>query len=144
MIGPAIVAGLGAAGQFASGIMSAKARRAEFDQQIRETRMKMYQTVGTINARASAGGFELGSASTKDYLRATTNEFFLEISRLKRAQKQTFAANILGSLSGLLGSGAGIAGNYLKANPPAPSIGSGPFDISPFSTAPGGSHEGYT
>lgn len=145
MIAAGVVAGLGVAGQFASGLMSARARKAQFNEQIRQTKLKMAQTIGTINARASAGGFELGSASTKDYLRATTNEYWREIDSLKKARKRTYQANILGSLAGLAGGAAGAMSAFGRANPlSASSPGTGAFDVSPFATAPGGAYEGWT
>jgi hypothetical protein len=116
MIGAAIVAGLGVAGQMASGIMSARSRRAEFDQQIRAMRLKRDQTLSLTTARAGQSGLEMGSVSTTDYLKGLTNEFNLEIERMKDARNTSFAAGIIGSFAGGAGGAASILANYKKAS----------------------------
>jgi hypothetical protein len=116
MIAAGIVAGLGVAGQMASGIMSARSRRAEFDQQLRATMLKRDQTVGIATARAAASGFEIGSRSTTEYLAALTGEFNIEIERMKDARNTSFAAGIIGSFAGGAGGAASILANYKKAS----------------------------
>lgn len=131
MIGAAIVAGLGVAGKMASGLLSARARRAEFDQEIRALSIKRDQTIGTAMARAGASGIELGdfsrraygaggSASTTNFLRTMTGEFNRELDALRSARNTTFLANLIGTFSGGLSGGAEVASQYMKANPKAP------------------------
>jgi hypothetical protein len=116
MIAAGIVAGLGVAGQMASGIMSARSRRAEFDQQLRATMMKRDQTLSLATARAAASGFEIGSRSTTEYLAALTGEFNIEIDNIRKARDTSFLASILGTLAGGVGGTAGALTNFKKAS----------------------------
>lgn len=122
MIGPAIVAGLGVAGQLASGLMSARARRAEFDEQIRGLTIKRDQTVGIATAKAAASGVEIGSRSTTEYLKSLTSELNREIGNYVSARNTTYRANLLSLFTNGLAGGAGVASQYMKANPKAPEM----------------------
>jgi hypothetical protein len=111
---------LGAAGQFASGIMSAGARRAEFDEQIRQLGNKRDFTLSLTKARAAASGITADSRSTGAYLRGLTTEFNYELGLLAKARKTAYAADILGATFGAMGGGASAAGSYSKMNPAVP------------------------
>src|SRR5512145_1407949 len=98
MIGVAFgaVQALGIAGKFASGLMAASARRAEYDSALRDLKLKRDMTIGTANARAAASGIEMGSRSTTQYLASLTNQFSTRIAELKRARNVSTVANYIG------------------------------------------------
>ncbi len=114
--GFAIAQGLGLAGQFASGIMSAQSRQAEFAEQLRRLRLQKEQTVGLATAKSGASGVEFTSASTQHYLTSLTSEFDRAISNVQRAGRTTNLTDMLGTFSNLLGGGAGMFGALGKAN----------------------------
>lgn len=115
-VGSAAVSALGVAGQFASGLMSAKARQAEFAQQLRALEMKKEQTIGLARARAAASGVEMSSSSTTDYLAGLADEFDTEIGYLRSAKRTSGNAALIGSLSGLVGGGAQTYLGLAQAN----------------------------
>lgn len=105
-IGFGIVSALGLAGQFASGVMSAKARQGEFAEQIRKTGLERDITVGTAFSKVGASGIEMDSPSTVNYLKTLTGEFNREISNLRKTAAATKTADMIGNLAGLAGGGA--------------------------------------
>lgn len=114
--GFAVASALGAAGQLASGIMSAQSRQGEFAEQLRRLKLKKDQTVGLAAARSGASGVEFSSASTQQYLASLTDEFDLGISRLKSTASMTGIMDLIGNFSSLLGAGASASGALGKAN----------------------------
>lgn len=115
-IGFGIVSALGLAGQFASGVMSSKARQGEFAEQIRQTGLRRDLTLGTATARAAASGIEMDSSSTTNYLKSLTGEFNREISNIRKTAKATKTADMIGNFAGLLGGGAQTYGTMGQAN----------------------------
>ena len=105
-VGFAAVQALGVAGQFASGIMSAKSRQAEFAEQLRALQMKKEYTLGIAKVRAGASGVTMDSVSTVDYLAGLAGEFDREIANLKHAKKTAGSAALVGNLAGLATGGA--------------------------------------
>lgn len=118
MIGVAfgVVSALGAAGRLTSGLMSAGARRAEFNEMIRGLQMKRDYTVGLAKARAAASGTEMESVSTTDYLSRLTGEFDRQIALARRTRRQTYVSDIVASLSGAAGNAADIYGSLGQMN----------------------------
>ena len=107
-----VTAALGMVGSLASGLMSTKARQAQFDEQIRNLRLKRDYTLSLTNARASASGIMADSASTVAYLRTMKSEFDREISALKDVKKTTFVSDLIGTFSGGLAGGSQAALNF--------------------------------
>jgi hypothetical protein len=105
-IGMGIVSSLGLAGQFASGIMSAKARQGEFAETVRRIGRERDITVGSAIAKVGASGIEMDSASTVNYLKALTDEFNREIKNVQKTAKATKTADMIGNLAGIFGGGA--------------------------------------
>lgn len=103
---------LGSVGQYVSGTLSAKARRAEFDQQIRAVEFKKAQTLSTAQARSAAAGLDMSSLSTTEYLSGLTSEFDAELNYLRRARSLTSEADHYRNLFGLAGGGAQAYGSY--------------------------------
>lgn len=114
--GYAAVTALGIAGQYASGVMSAKARRAEFDEQLRALEMKKMQTLSIARANRAATGTEIGSKSTVDYLAGLADEFDRSISNLRSVRDSTGSADSLTNTLGLVSGGAGLYGNLGQMN----------------------------
>lgn len=114
--GFAVAEGLGAAGKFASGLLSAQARQGEFAQQIRAIEFKKNQTIGIATARAAASGTTLDSLSTDKYIGALANQFDTEITNVRRAKRMTGIADLVGNISTLVGAGASIYGSLGQAN----------------------------
>lgn len=115
-IAAAAAQALGSVGQYASGVLSAKARRAEFDEQIRALEIKKAQTLSTVQARTAAAGLDPGSLSTTQYLSGLTNEFDTELGYLRNAKSLTSQADELRNIFGLLGGGAQSYSTYSSMN----------------------------
>jgi hypothetical protein len=115
-VGFAAVSALGLAGQLASGVMSAKARQAEFAQQLRALEMKKEQTIGIARARAAASGIEMSSTSTTDYLAGLTSEFDTELNYLRATKRMAGDAADIGNTMSLLGGAASIYGGTAQQN----------------------------
>jgi hypothetical protein len=115
-VGFAIAQGLGLAGQFASGLMSAQARQGEFAEQLRRLEMQKRQTVGLATAKTGASGVEFTSASTQQYLASLASEFDRSIDNLRDVGRVTSMTDMLGAFSNLLGGSAGLVGSLGKAN----------------------------
>jgi hypothetical protein len=96
----AVVQALGAAGQIASGVLSAQARQAEFAEGIRQLKVKKEYTVGLATMKAAASGFDLRSASTVSYLRGLTREYDIALKNLRNVKGTTQIADMLGVMSG--------------------------------------------
>jgi hypothetical protein len=117
---------LGTTGQFASGLLSAQARQAEFAQQIRALKMKRDFTVGIANARAAASGVTSDSLSTTKYMASLTGELNLGIKNLENTAATTDIMDKFSLFSGLVGGGAnayasiGKANNWFMETPAAP------------------------
>jgi hypothetical protein len=115
-VGFAAVSALGLAGQLASGVMSAKARQAEFAQQLRALEMKKEQTIGIARARAAASGIEMSSTSTTDYLAGLASEFDNGLNYLRAAKKASGDAATVGQFATLAGGAASIYGGVAQQN----------------------------
>lgn len=115
-IGFGAVQALGAAGQLASGIMSAGSRRAEFDEQLRQLSRKKDYTLSLTSAIAGASGVEAGSVSTTEYLKSMTQEFDTELGFLRNTRNDTYMADLLGAGFGAVGAGVGIGSGLAKLN----------------------------
>jgi hypothetical protein len=112
---PLVVGALGVAGKMASGIMSARARRSEFAQQLRALEVKRDQTVGIARARSAAMGVEAGSLSTENYLAQLAGGFEDEMRNVRKARRQTYGLGMLGALLGGVQGAAGVASAYGRA-----------------------------
>lgn len=115
-IGFGVAQALGTAGRFASGLMSARARRGEFNEALRQLELRRTQTVGLARAKAAASGTEMSSLSTVEYLAALTKEFDIARTNLRRTRDLTGRADLIGNLSGLLGGASSIYGGLGQAN----------------------------
>jgi len=107
---------LGAAGQLASGLMAADARKMEFAEQMRALQQKRDFTISLARTKGNASGIEPGSVSTTSYLSKIATEFDQQLGYLRRAKKVTNQMDLLGAYFGFAGNMASAAGKYGAAN----------------------------
>lgn len=110
---PALAA-IGMAGQFASNLMGAYARREEAREQVRSLKMEKQSALSSVLARSAGSGVEVNNGekttSVEGYLRRMASEYDREIRNMNRSADMAFMASIFGATAQAGGQAASIYG----------------------------------